>query len=268
MNLETILRAECCAARRRFADKDDILRGVAKCAARILAGVSEDAIYQALQEREQLGSTGVGAGVALPHCRLEVVDDFVAGVFTLENPVDFEAIDNRPVRLIAFIIAPDDKPREQLRILSCFSRTLSDPDTVGELMKTTDPAELRTVFLREAAARLAPTAEEEMTLFQVLVQDEKVFSRLLDVFGPTAGTTTVVLQGQNLSAYLGRMPLFAAFWTQEPSRSCRLIMAVVNRRLANEVIRRIEEITGSLNRARGIMVTVQHLFLCAGELEL
>jgi len=58
MNLRVILRGECCAARRRLASKDHILLSVAQCAARVLPGGSQDAIYQALQQRESLGSRG------------------------------------------------------------------------------------------------------------------------------------------------------------------------------------------------------------------
>lgn len=95
--------------------------------------------------------------------------------------------------------------------MSCFSRVLLDPTVVSELIKAPDAGSLRSVFVAQAADRLAPAAAEEMALFQILVQDEELFHRLLDIVGAAAGNSMIVLEGQNLGAYLDRMPLFAAF---------------------------------------------------------
>ncbi len=91
-----------------------------------------DVLLAAL-EREQLGSTGVGSGVAIPHARLDGIKA-VHGVFaTLETALDYEAIDDRPVDLVAMLIAPSDAGGEHLRALAQISRRLRRQDVRSRL---------------------------------------------------------------------------------------------------------------------------------------
>jgi len=266
--LEEITPAGCFAAAVEATDREEVLRRVSELAAAALPRLSPQTILQGLQERERLMPTAVGRGVALPHCRLKAAEHFVCGALTLRHPVDFAAPDAQPVKLIAFIIAPEDRPREQLQLLSGMARALSDPDNVAALLRSADDDSLRRNFLRITVPQLEPHPPEEARLFQLFVQDADVFDRALQIFGSTAGVTTVVLQGEPLSAYLGRLPLFATFWTPDALRSCRVILAAVSRKLTNETIRRLEEVLGPLHAARGVLLLVQDLYYCAGQLQL
>ena len=107
MKLANVLRKECVVANVRLADKAESLREVVAVAKKspLLADVAEKEILAALQSRESLGSTGVGKGVAIPHCRLKSVTEFVVGIITVPQGVDFDAIDGEKVRLIVFIDA-------------------------------------------------------------------------------------------------------------------------------------------------------------------
>jgi len=124
MKLINVLRKECVVVGARFGDKSEALRRVAQVAKNspVLKDVSEAEILAGLQDRESLGSTGFGNGIAIPHCRLCSVHDFVVGMITIPAGVDFKALDDREVKLMLFIIGPEkesnDHINNQARLLS------------------------------------------------------------------------------------------------------------------------------------------------------
>lgn len=132
--------------KRLFCDLAEIVKG--------LHGLDYDAAFGALQERESLGTTGVGAGVALPHARLSGLEE-VHGVFVrLETPLDFDATDRKPVDLIFALFAPEGAGVTHLKALALVSRTLRDPGLCAKLRANGDPSILYTV-LTEAPTSVA-----------------------------------------------------------------------------------------------------------------
>ena len=117
--------------------------------------IDSDMAVGALQEREALGPTGVGGGVALPHCRLPGLEA-MAGVFVLlERPVDFDAVDRQPVDLALGLFAPLDAGVEHLKTLARVSRTLRQSSVCAKLRANPDPAKLHAILTeaqREQAA--------------------------------------------------------------------------------------------------------------------
>ncbi len=106
---------------------------------------ADDAIV-ALQERENLGPTGVGHGVALPHARIAGIDD-VTGVFVrLERPVEFESVDKKPVDLVFALFAPDGAGVDHLKALAVVSRTMREPGTCAKLRANSDTATLHAIL--------------------------------------------------------------------------------------------------------------------------
>ena len=111
-----------------------------------IAGIAE-ACYQtdysqtveALIERESLGPTGVGGGIALPHARLEQLDKVVGAFVLLENPVEFDAIDKQPVDIVFGLFAPKSAGVEHLKALALVSRTLREQSIVCLLYTSPSP---------------------------------------------------------------------------------------------------------------------------------
>ena len=102
-------------------------------------GVPERQIFEVVLQRERLGSTGVGSGIAIPHGKIAGVEK-LTGVFArLENPIDFGAIDSEPVDLVFMLIAPENAGADHLKALSRIARTLRDPARVERLRATHDP---------------------------------------------------------------------------------------------------------------------------------
>ena len=109
-------------------------------------GVDAMAAVEALLERENLGPTGVGHGVALPHARIPGMKD-VTGVFLrLEKPLNFDAVDRQPVDLVFALFAPKESGVEHLKALALVSRTLRDGATCAKLRANTDPEALFAVL--------------------------------------------------------------------------------------------------------------------------
>ena len=98
-----------------------------------LTGHNEKAILEILLQREKLGSTGVGNGVAIPHGKLPKLGN-VFGLFArLERPVDFEALDGQPVDLVFLLLAPEGAGADHLKALARVARLLRDPETARKL---------------------------------------------------------------------------------------------------------------------------------------
>ncbi|MCR9266059.1 MAG: PTS IIA-like nitrogen regulatory protein PtsN [Alphaproteobacteria bacterium] len=120
-----------------------------------LTGLAPRDIFDAVLQRERLGSTGVGQGVAIPHARLAGVDE-VVGVFArLRSPVDFESIDGRPADLIFMLIAPEDAGAEHLKALARVSRLLRREDVRQRLRAAPDADAIHAVLAGEPASDAA-----------------------------------------------------------------------------------------------------------------
>lgn len=118
-------------------------------------GIDHDRAVDALLERETLGPTGVGNGVALPHARLPNLDH-VCGVFVLlEKPVEFAAVDHLPVDIIFALFAPENAGVEHLKALAAVSRLLRNADICEKLRANHDPATLYTILTADQPTQAA-----------------------------------------------------------------------------------------------------------------
>ncbi|WP_420861855.1 PTS sugar transporter subunit IIA [Algirhabdus cladophorae] len=113
------------------------------------------AIVDALLDRETLGPTGVGNGIALPHARLDGLDQVVSVFVRLEKPMDFGAVDRQPVDLVFGLFAPQAAGVDHLKALALVSRTLRDKDVCAKLRSNTDAGTLYTILTEQAASQAA-----------------------------------------------------------------------------------------------------------------
>jgi len=117
-----------------------------------LTGHNERSILEILLQREKLGSTGVGNGIAIPHGKLAKLGK-VFGLFArLERPVDFEALDGQPVDLIFLLLAPEGAGADHLKALARVARLLRDPETARKLRDSRDAAALYAVLAMPSAS--------------------------------------------------------------------------------------------------------------------
>ncbi len=116
----------------KVTSKKQALQELARIAAET-TGLEERSIFEVLIERERLGTTGVGNGIAIPHGKLAGLDRLHGLFARLEQPVDFDAIDEQPVDLIFLLLAPETAGADHLKALARVSRRLRDGDTCEKL---------------------------------------------------------------------------------------------------------------------------------------
>jgi len=159
MTLNELLIRDCVAIDLKVTSKKQLIQEMAdimvNCGCFKNNPVKSRDIIAAAMERERLGSTGVGSGVALPHAKIEGLENVKIALARLETGVDFESIDHRPVDLVVLILAPTKAGGDHLRALSLISRRLRNEDVRARLRRAPDTESLYTIFTDEARATAA-----------------------------------------------------------------------------------------------------------------
>jgi PTS system nitrogen regulatory IIA component len=116
-----------------------------------LTGQNERVILDALSQREKLGSTGIGVGIAIPHGKLPALDRIFGLFARLDRPIDFEALDGQPVDLIFLLLAPEGAGADHLKALARIARLMRDPDIARKLRESRETDALYAVLAHEAS---------------------------------------------------------------------------------------------------------------------
>ena len=117
-----------------------------------LCGQNERTIFEILMQREKLGSTGVGNGIAIPHGKLPKLGKLFGLFARLERPVDFEALDGQPVDLVFLLLAPEGAGADHLKALARVARLLRDPDIASKLRDSRDAEAIYAVLAMPSAS--------------------------------------------------------------------------------------------------------------------
>ena len=154
MDLSDLVTQKAILPSVKAGSKKQLLQIVAEKAAEI-TGLSERDVFDTIMQREKLGSTGVGNGIAIPHGKLKTLTG-ITGVFArLETPVDFEALDDEPVDLVFLLLAPESAGADHLKALSRIARILREPDMVAKLRGTKEAAALYAFLTAQQASHAA-----------------------------------------------------------------------------------------------------------------
>src|SRR5260370_5040852 len=141
MPLSDILAPDAVMASLRVNSKKQVLQELSERAA-VVSGLPAREIFDSLLQRERLGSTGVGDGIAIPHGKLARCGR-IFGIFgRLERPIDFDALDGMPVDLIFLLIAPENAGADHLKALAMIARALRSPGLAAKLPATPAPSAL------------------------------------------------------------------------------------------------------------------------------
>ena len=154
MHVGEILRPEAVRSFGQVSSKKRLFQELAELA-QTAYGLPAADVLDALQERESLGPTGVGQGVALPHARLHGLDKVVGLFVRLEKPLDFDAVDRQPVDLVFALLAPNNTGVDHLKALALVSRTLRESDLRLKLRANEDPTALHAVLAASQGIKAA-----------------------------------------------------------------------------------------------------------------
>jgi len=145
MNLSDLVAPEAVLPSVVAQSKKQTLQDLCGVAAR-LTGLPDREVFDTILQRERLGSTGVGHGVAIPHGKLRSLDRLVGVFARLARPVDFDALDDQPVDLVFLLLAPESAGADHLKALARVARLLRDGAVAAKLRSAVDAADLYRVL--------------------------------------------------------------------------------------------------------------------------
>ncbi len=138
MNISDLLAPDAVFSALKAHNKKQLLQELAQRAAQ-LTKIPERRIFETLVERERLGTTGVGQGIAIPHGRLSDVKNIVGVFARLEQPIDYDAVDSQPVDLVFLLLAPEGAGADHLKALARVSRLLRNQQACEKLRAAKSP---------------------------------------------------------------------------------------------------------------------------------
>jgi nitrogen PTS system EIIA component len=154
MELGDLIKLEAVVPSLKAQNKKQVLEELAAKAAS-MTGLPAREIFESLLQRERLGSTGVGRGIAIPHARVGDLKSIFSLFARLETPVDFDSLDEEPVDLIFLLLAPEHAGADHLKALARISRLLREPQSIEKLRASHDRAALYAVLTQPAAVHAA-----------------------------------------------------------------------------------------------------------------
>lgn len=154
MEISDLLTNDRVVDRLPAASKKQVIQEISRRAAEVI-GLDERTVFSVLLERERLGTTGVGEGVAIPHGKVADIDGLCGLFVRLDRAVDFESIDDRPVDLVFLLLAQEGASADHLKALARVSRLMRDPVVRESLRDAADANALYAVLTSDSRDRAA-----------------------------------------------------------------------------------------------------------------
>ena len=270
MELSRILKLECIEQVDKKYNKNEILHHISELAANSINNkkISASKIEKKFWEREKLGSTAIAPEIAIPHCRLKNLDNFIMGIITSKNGIKFDSIDNKPTKVIIFILAPEGASTEMIRLLAGISQYLRSKDNISKILNAPTPEAIRQTFLNHTKVNDEPKQLKSHMLINVIIQDENIFDPILEIFTESENTNLVLLDAENAAEYLYHMPLFSSFLENSKEKYCRLISATVETGIADQICKQLDLIINNQPQHSGLLYYTQHIARLNGALQI
>lgn len=258
-------RAECVQIGTKAKNKKELLREISFLAKNhpSLSQISAGELEKELSDREEIISTGLTNGIAIPHCAFEGIKDFVVGLLIVKDGIDFESLDGEKCKLFFFIIGPKSERNKHIKVLSSISKLSKDKKMIKELVHGDSKESVaQMLILPDEQLELKKTIEKAQ--FTIHVQNEDIFLDVLEILSSEVEGSVSVIDGDTAGHYLHRLPLFSTFWNENNNDFCKIIMAVIDKRLMNDTIRRINMILPE--KENGIMISVSDVIYFDGSI--
>lgn len=272
MNISTILDISGCKRKISVADRNEALETMADLLAKnpSASSVSREALFTGMLEREKLGSTGVGNGVAIPHCRLEGMKGFALALGVCHRGTGWNSIDRRSVHIICAIAGPEEGTEEHLRLLAGAARVLSNGKARYELINSETEFAMRETFLYHLSPVTSKRSlETRKKLLIMVLQEEKTYNDVMELFLEMGLEGAVTVNSDMMGPMLSNVPIFAGFMDvlgrsrPEP----RMIISLIPEDQVEVTITAVEGITGDLDTHRGACIIVIDTATVRGSLE-
>lgn len=257
------LRVAPCTAHLTTKNPEEVLDVVADALADALS-VDRHVVDRELTRRENLASTGLEQGVAVPHCGLQDAPGFAVGIVTTEHPVEFGALDGGPSDIFAFVAGPEAGRTAHVRILAAMTAELREES----LRAAIRAAETGRALEQIVSDHFIPEEHEDadrFTMLMVYVQDPDLFEPILEALSAETDASVAVTSMQTAGSILHRLPLFATFWNDSEAREIQRIEVILPQDRTNRAIRRVEELADG---RRGVQISAMELSYGSGVLDL
>lgn len=242
------------------------------CSSDLLKKETPAHIAELLAAREDVVSTGIGKGVAIPHARLDSIDNFIVFVLISTDGVDFAALDGKRTTLFFVVLAPANKVNDHLKLLACIANTLARGNLKNELLRTRTPDILNEVLIRSFSGNGSQSQTEirRNRLLLLILYYEEFLNDILEYLIDMNVEGATIAQAEGMAAHISTMPLFASFmgFMREDRKISHTIMAVIPEKDEAEIIRGIETITGDLDKTRGAMVMTLDIAFSKGTMNM
>ena len=152
MKITDILNENVIVTNLPGATKTEILNAIVDIAAKSDRVVDKERMRSAIFEREKIMSTGVGSGFAIPHGKTDAVQDIVAAFAITDNPIDYQSLDDQPVRIVFLLVGKDNSVGPHIKLLSRISRLMNKEDFRKKLLEANSPSDILQIFRDEEAS--------------------------------------------------------------------------------------------------------------------
>ncbi|MBN2617515.1 MAG: PTS sugar transporter subunit IIA [Spirochaetales bacterium] len=241
--------------------KEEIIVEISDMVGRICPEATSGEIYRALNDREKLSSTSLGKGIAIPHCTLAGVKDFYIGLIRVQG-IDFNSLDGENAKLIFFSVGPKNQQKKHISTLTAISKIGLDKELLNSILTVKTSEEIYSLLKSDED-------EEDYTVkkcqFVIHVQDEDVLNSILEILTSDSDGAISVIDADSPGAFLNKLPLFSSFWNDISERFNKIVVAIVDKRLMNETIRKINLVNPG--NESNLCVTVTDLLYFNGSLE-
>ncbi len=259
-------KPECIQIGTESKGKRGIIKEISNLAKKsdILKNITSDRIEEALNTREELISTGLSNGIAIPHCSFDEIDRFVVGLLVVKKGVDFDSLDGNQTKLIFFIIGPTEKRNKHIKILSSISKLSKDKNMLDILIQSDSESTISNLLKRPLESEIIPNKIEK-SQFVIHIQKEELFLDILEILSSEVEGSVSVIDASTAGSYLNRLPLFATFWNEKVSTFSKIIISVIDKRLMNDAIRRINMVLPE--DGKGMIISVNEVIYFDGSID-
>jgi PTS system nitrogen regulatory IIA component len=238
-------------------DKEELLSEIAVLFAGKIKTLSTKEIYDALMEREKLGSTGFGECLAIPHAKFANIQGFAICIVTLKKSIEYCSIDKKKVKIVITILGSAKKQKEYLRLLAKVSKIIRHKNILSEMKKAPSESALKEAFIKGTASLEEDKKSKQLDKLLIInIKEEKYFDDIVNLLMEKGISNAVITDSLGIDSYLTESPLFSGFLNFLAKRSgvCKTIMGAVNSEDIPPLIDEIENIMGDLDTHTGIQI--------------
>lgn len=269
MNFSDILKLECCELNFVAKSKDDTLKKLAEFAKKspVFEKIETSKIYNALKIREDRGSTGFGRGIAIPHCQMEEINQFVIGIAISPKGIDFDSLDKKKTKIFVFIIGPAEDRTTHLKLLAKVSYVLKEPEVTENLIKSPSIITLYEEFIRHTDADLLELSKKgKEKLMLMIVRDEDIMSDVTEIMVEFGIQDATIIETQKMENLISKVPLFLGFFnfTGSSSPFGKIILIPLQKSYINAIINSLENRFGDLDTFSGLSIMVLDMLYSKG----